>query len=80
MEYEIIQKRRYLEDIGKTYIFQFQCFRCLTLNTRLLNKQIIDKELEDKQKHEIKDECKTCQKRLKIEFTKKIKFLIKEEF
>ena len=79
MEYEVIQKSRYLQSIGSSgYIFQFQCLRCLTLNSDLVNKQAIDKELEDKQTHEIEGICKTCQKRFKIEFTKQVKYIIKE--
>ena len=78
MEFEIIQKSRYLQDIGKAYIFQFQCLRCLSLNTGLLNKQLIDKELESKETYEIENSCKICKRRFKIEFSKKIEYIIKE--
>ena len=78
MEYVIIQKGRYLQDIGNAYTYKFQCLQCLTLSSRLINKQAIDKELEDKEVYEIKDECKTCKRSLKIEFTKVVKFKIKE--
>ena len=78
MEFGIIQKSRYLQDIGKAYIFQFQCMRCLTLNTSLLNKQVIDKELEDKEVYEIEDICKTCKRKIKVMFNKEIKYIVKE--
>ena len=78
MEFGIIQSSKYLQDIGKTYIFQFQCMRCFALNSGLLNKQWIDKELEDKETYGIEVICKTCKKRFKIEFSKKVKYIVKE--
>ena len=79
MEFGIIQKSRYLQVIGNSgYIFQFQCMRCLTLNTGLLNKQVIDKELESKEAYEIEDICKTCKRKIKVMFSKEVKYIVKE--
>ena len=76
-----IQKTRYLQTIGNNaYIYKIQCLRCFAINSGLLNKQWIDKELEDKETCGIEHECINCKRRFKIEFTKKIKILIKEDF
>ena len=78
MEFGIIQKSGYLQDIGKAYIFQFQCLRCFALNSGLLNKQRIDKELEDKEAYETEDICKACKRKIKVVFSKEVKYIVKE--
>ena len=78
MVFEIIQKSRYLQNIGNAYIFQFQCMRCFAQNSGLLNKQWIDKELEDKETCVIEDICKTCKRKIKVMFSKEVKYIVKE--
>ena len=73
-DFQIIKPSEFLNEIDNlVYVLYFTCTNCLTTNIRMFCKHTIDNELKSKRVYQVEEACKSCGKKTKIEFSKRIK-------